>query len=1560
MNSNKPLTDGRLKKHYKMYKAGKLWLYSSLLVSAMGAIMINNTPVHAATENTGQQTTDANSQTISLVRRQVALQGNSQSATSQNANLASGGDTTGSQNSSMTSGNSQSSASSQVNAVQTVNISADTNQQNDDQASSKLSVDQLESAMTPTAVLAASEQTATGNSSTATGTTSTSTDTTTEKPIDVDSWDALNNAIYKGDCTVINITKDIDAGSNKNFGDRISAGSVADRDFTINGNGHSINFADNSYQFKTSGSTNRTITLKDLTFYSTDSRFSLNPIARYGVFTYDKDQTITDSNIHHTLVFDNVNYHGVRLTSSSNGQVIFQGTNQIQIEDSYTYGGKNYSSNADFFGGLPAVTAGQMIVDSGTTTITDPGDTVIYAKKISKDTAADGSLTVNNGATLDVTGSVLTDGTQHHASGYDPDIIADIYTQGTLKIDGGKVVIHMSPKTQYLKAGFASQMDNTSTADALDITNSGSLDIENEGETSANSNIAVSAGLYVSGNQPVNVTNGGQLTVNMHKTSTTASAIGLHDGEFNVQGTGSTVTVNNYNNDSAIHLQGTSSSSFGEINIQDGGTVTINQHNKTTDGAIGISNNGKVLVNAGGKLTVNNSIDSSNDSSYTNDASIVVGGTGQLQINSGQVTLKQDGTVDAISMTSGGNILVDNANGSSSDSNLTISNTSDTAGGNVITLGDKAVLSFGHGANVDISYSGQGKVNLVQATNANLNSADVNKVKLTIDSGAATGSQILSLSGSSNSLNAYNVKVNDGLNAVASPIYQRLHLQNNSANTALIVDSDETSAWGTKNTLDDGSYATNYVAPQLTAITNAGDSRNLIFTANDEENAQPKITTTPLDNTTATVKVKVQPYARVTLKDQDSNVIASEKYDENGTGVVSFDNLKLTPNTVLVAVAEYQGVQQVATKYVANSQATKDVTAISSAASTASTAAQTASSAASTASADATATDNSASLASGFAQQHPSSLNSLENQIAQQAESDANKQTGVASAAVTTIGSQSSLLTSQASIAASDQTTVNSAGNAAASAASSAYTSAADTDYENEINGTYSSATVPASSAADNALTAASTAIAGITSMAASLADHTRTVSSATKAAQSAAAQAARDAQIASEASSAMQISDASSAASEAAGKASSAISDSTSASTAAKDASQSDQAAQKAASAAQRDAAQAKGDSQTASNAQSATDSLANKYSDNSSISSAASAASSANAVASSAASAAQSAATAASSAASQASTAASTANSEAEIASSVSSVASSAASAAKNAGNVSAAKSYESAASSAAQVASSAASAAQIAANEASAATSTAESAASVAHKDRETADAAKNAAQSAQAAAQKAADAESAASEAAGKASSAISDSTSASTAAGKDASQSDQAAPQKAASAAQRDAAQAKGDSQTASNAQSATDSLANKYSDNSSISSAASAASSANAVASSAASAAQSAATAASSAASQASTAASTANSEAEIASSVSSVASSAASAAKNAGNVSAAKSYESAASSAAQVASSAASAAQIAANEASAATSTAESAASVAHKDRETADAAKNAAQCASRCPKSC
>lgn len=93
MNSNKPLTDGRLKKHYKMYKAGKLWLYSSLLVSAMGAIMINGKPVHAATESTDQQTTDANSQTISLMSRQVALQVKNQSSASQVASLESGGGT---------------------------------------------------------------------------------------------------------------------------------------------------------------------------------------------------------------------------------------------------------------------------------------------------------------------------------------------------------------------------------------------------------------------------------------------------------------------------------------------------------------------------------------------------------------------------------------------------------------------------------------------------------------------------------------------------------------------------------------------------------------------------------------------------------------------------------------------------------------------------------------------------------------------------------------------------------------------------------------------------------------------------------------------------------------------------------------------------------------------------------------------------------------------------------------------------------------------------------------------------------------------------------------------------------------------------------------------------------------------------------------------------------------------------------------------------------------------------------------------------------------------------
>lgn len=51
MGKNNPLTDGRLKKHYKMYKAGKLWLYSSLLVSAMSAVIISGKPAHAAVNN---------------------------------------------------------------------------------------------------------------------------------------------------------------------------------------------------------------------------------------------------------------------------------------------------------------------------------------------------------------------------------------------------------------------------------------------------------------------------------------------------------------------------------------------------------------------------------------------------------------------------------------------------------------------------------------------------------------------------------------------------------------------------------------------------------------------------------------------------------------------------------------------------------------------------------------------------------------------------------------------------------------------------------------------------------------------------------------------------------------------------------------------------------------------------------------------------------------------------------------------------------------------------------------------------------------------------------------------------------------------------------------------------------------------------------------------------------------------------------------------------------------------------------------------------------------------
>ena len=80
MVKNNPLTDGRLKKHYKMYKAGKLWLYSSLLVLAMSAVIISEKPAHASVNHDMDQLRGVGSsnQSTNLQSQQVVLSGVSQ------------------------------------------------------------------------------------------------------------------------------------------------------------------------------------------------------------------------------------------------------------------------------------------------------------------------------------------------------------------------------------------------------------------------------------------------------------------------------------------------------------------------------------------------------------------------------------------------------------------------------------------------------------------------------------------------------------------------------------------------------------------------------------------------------------------------------------------------------------------------------------------------------------------------------------------------------------------------------------------------------------------------------------------------------------------------------------------------------------------------------------------------------------------------------------------------------------------------------------------------------------------------------------------------------------------------------------------------------------------------------------------------------------------------------------------------------------------------------------------------------------------------------------------
>ena len=777
MVKNNPLTDGRLKKHYKMYKAGKLWLYSSLLVSAMSGVIISEKPAHAAVNNDMDQLrgVESSNQSTNLQSQQVVLSGVSQSSSSQVTASESGlnqsgqsivASSTSNSNSGLTSATSTASnvtqtgtnstsqdPSSTANTTSLQTQTASVRENANDLATEKttsspttavnsIDVDNWDELNNAISVRENANDLATEKT--------TSSPTTAVNSIDVDNWDELNNAISQGDYNVINITCDIDGGSSKNGSVKIKAGSIADRDLTINGNGHTINFANNDYVFDTAGNVNRTITLNDLTFKSIESGTSLAYYPKYGVFCFEDNKGSVSANAHHTLVFNNINYQGITLFRSydydspdasgsvypANNKVIFKGNNNITIQDFYKYNGTTYTSNTLNFSGLPAVQASQIEVQDGTTTIADRGVSVVQTYRSGSGEKLDGALTIDPTAKLILTGGVTDLGSGHHAENmYAREIEAILYAAGTINVNGGQLAVNGPADstyrngliTNYMKAGIASDMGTTSKDPALTIQNGGSVTVTIPNQTSSNK---LSAGLYVAGDQDVDVNNG-TLAVNMGESSTTASAIGIHNGTINVNTDGN-VKVENHNNDSAIHLEGKSSTDFGSLAIRKGGAVTVIQHGKTTDGAIGASKNGHILVDEGGQLTVNNSIDASNQTGYKNESSIDIDETGNLQVNGGQVNLNQTGTVQAITIASGGHITVDNNGGATNQPNLVITNTSDTAGGNVISLGNQAIMSFGKGANANVSYTGSGKVNLVSAQNANLIFSNVNNVNFNL------------------------------------------------------------------------------------------------------------------------------------------------------------------------------------------------------------------------------------------------------------------------------------------------------------------------------------------------------------------------------------------------------------------------------------------------------------------------------------------------------------------------------------------------------------------------------------------------------------------------------------------------------------------------------------------------------------------------------------------------------------------------------------------------------------------------------------------------------------
>ncbi|MDE6375849.1 MAG: KxYKxGKxW signal peptide domain-containing protein, partial [Ligilactobacillus sp.] len=621
-------SEGKLKKRYKMYKAGKNWVVAPLVFFALGAFSIGVSPVKADQVNENSQPEDESIYTASVPTNEEKVDlGPTSKASQADAPVAKSTKTPESmaatfENSTDTAKASQASEDPKtagLDQAQTSQASTEaTNSESlatpvgstsdlktstaQDEPLSSSAKEQESSAETKTSDSVALADLAKAKSNTTEEATNGATaNVTTAQGF----YDALNSNVK-----TINILDDIDYGA-KYTGARPQQRINSIRDLTINGNGHQIDFGTVNIGFYATKNQSMNLILNDLTMYAKwgFGAISINPSFAAGA-------TTLAPGVKQTIKYNNVHYYGSQTVMTKSATVILAGDSTFESTSSYTSKfRKDFATEAaqqNF-----ELSALEIEPNAHITLTTDRGGNVYLNAN------GDPHFTVGKNAVLNIIQTNAGSTTRAEKSS------ALIYTHGAVTFDEGSIVnIDIKNADRY--------RDNT-----------GSIIYIDNGSLTLNKNAMVTIGKNSSGNLNMPIVymygNSSKLTVND----------GAKFGICNTEGLKATSDIYMYNG-GTIRVNG------------QGATLDVSNKGDMSNGNIYIGGKGQIFVNDGGALDVSNQTTSADTLIATNGSATLSFGKGSnvdLEgSGTGKTTLITAASGSKISIYRPENVIFNNTN----------------------------------------------------------------------------------------------------------------------------------------------------------------------------------------------------------------------------------------------------------------------------------------------------------------------------------------------------------------------------------------------------------------------------------------------------------------------------------------------------------------------------------------------------------------------------------------------------------------------------------------------------------------------------------------------------------------------------------------------------------------------------------------------------------------------------------------------------------------------------------------------------------------------------------